>query len=208
MNKPALLVLIAYGLVSAVGLHYHELFLDEAHHFLVSRDSSSLSDFYNNLRYDGHPRLWGALLFLITHFITPDPVGMQVLQWLFAMAGAYVLLRYGPFSLWMKVLILAGYYFLFEYNVLSRNYAIGIWMLWLCCHLVREPEKNAWWVGVLILFMCSAHLFFAFASMGLFLLLGADWWGRRWRVGRLMVVTIFFAVGLTTSLIQARTPSV
>jgi hypothetical protein len=205
MKAPILIVLVAYGVISAVGLHYHELFLDEAHHFLVSRDSSSLSDFYNNLRYDGHPRLWGALLFLITHFITPDPVGMQVLQWLFAMAGAYVLLRYGPFTLWMKVLILAGYYFLFEYDVLSRNYAIGIWMLWLCCHLLKDVNRNIWWIGVLILLMCSAHLFFTFASIGLFLYVLVE---RRWRPARLAVLGAFFVVGLTTAIIQAQTPSV
>src|ERR1700722_4983796 len=142
MKAPILIILVAYGVVSAVGLHYHEFFLDEAHHFLVSRDSSSLGDFYYNLRYDGHPRLWGALLYFITHFITIDPTGMQVLQWLFSMAGAFVLLQYVPFPLWMKVVILAGYYFLFEYNVLSRNYAIGIWMLWLCCHLFEDAEKT------------------------------------------------------------------
>jgi hypothetical protein len=201
MNKPALLVLIAYGLVSAVGLHYHELFLDEAHHFLVSRDSSSLAEFYYNLRYDGHPRLWGALLYLITHFITTDPAGMQVLQWLFAMAGAYVLLRYGPFTLWMKVMILAGYYFLFEYNILSRNYAIGIWMLWMCCHLMRDANRNRWWIGVLILLMCNAHLFFTFASIAIVLYLLVE---RR----RLAVIGGFFAVGLMMAVIQAQTPSV
>jgi hypothetical protein len=208
MNKRDLCLLVAYGVVSAVGLHYHELFLDEAHHFLVSRDSSSLGEFYYNLRYDGHPRLWGALLYLITHYITTDPLGMQVLQWLFSMAGAFVLLRYGPFTWRTKLLILAGYYFLFEYNVLSRNYAIGIWMLWLCCHLLRDVEKNGWKIGILILLMCSAHLFFTFASIGIFLYILADWWERRWRVARLSVVAIFFTIGLASAVIQARTPSV
>jgi hypothetical protein len=205
MNKQVLFALAAYGVVSAVGLHFHELFLDEAHHFLVSRDSPSLGDLYYNLRYDGHPRLWGGLLYLITHFITADPVGMQVLQWLFVMAGGYVLLRYGPFSLWMKLLILAGYYFLFEYNVLSRNYAIGIWMLWACCYLLRDVNRNIWWIGVLILLMCSAHLFFSFASIGIFLYVLAD---RRCEGRRLAILAIFFGIGLTTAIIQARTPSV
>src|ERR1700730_11047047 len=109
MKRRALIMLIIYGLISAVGLYYHEFFLDEAHHFLVSRDSATLSDLYYNLRLDGHPRLWRALLFFITYDITTDPTGMQVLQWVFAMAGAYVLLRYGPFTLWMKILILTGY---------------------------------------------------------------------------------------------------
>ncbi|HET6253998.1 MAG TPA: hypothetical protein VFE32_07985 [Puia sp.] len=204
MNKRALFVLIAYGVVSAVGLHNHELFLDEAHHFLVSRDSPTLGDFYYNLRYDAHPRLWGALLYFITHFITADPAGMQVLQWLFVMAGAYALLRYGPFTFWMKVLILAGYYFLYEYDVLSRNYAIGIWMLWLCCHLLRGGDRNVWWLGALMVLMCSAHLFFAFAAAGIFLDVLAE---RRWRIGRLGVLTCFFVAGLATSIIQAKAPA-
>jgi hypothetical protein len=208
MKAPILIILVAYGVVSAVGLHYHEFFLDEAHHFLVSRDSSSLGDFYYNLRYDGHPRLWGALLYFITHFITIDPTGMQVLQWLFSMAGAFVLLQYGPFPLWMKVVILAGYYFLFEYNVLSRNYAIGIWMLWLCCHLLEDAEKNVWKIGVLILLMSSAHLFFTFASIGIFVYAISDWRQRRWAVRRFALLAAFFAVGLATAMIQARTPSV
>ena len=214
--KMVLPILLVYGVVSAVGLHYHELFLDEAHHFLVSRDSGTLGELYSNLRYDGHPRLWGALLFLITHYITVDPVAMQVLQWCFAMVTAFVLLRYGPFSWWMKVLILAGYYFLFEYDLLSRNYAIGIWMLFLCCHLLRDVERNAWGIGLLILFMCSAHLFFAFASVAIFLYAVMDWWGRgvepragrRWNPVRFAVLAVPFAAGMVMALIQAQTPSV
>src|SRR5579872_1688133 len=99
-------VLLLYGTLSAVGLHFHELFLDEAHHFLISRDSASLGELYYNLRFDGHPRLWGILLFLVTHYLTASPTGMQALQWLSAMSGAFVLLRYGPFLRWTKLLIL------------------------------------------------------------------------------------------------------
>lgn len=56
-------VLALYVIISALGLHAHELFLDEAHHFLLARDSATLAEMYNNARYDGHPRLWHAHLF-------------------------------------------------------------------------------------------------------------------------------------------------
>ena len=79
MNRPApklslkivLPILSVYCCISVLGLYYHELFLDEAHHFLMSRDSPSLADLYYNLRYDGHPRLWGVLLYFITHYLPP-----------------------------------------------------------------------------------------------------------------------------------------
>src|SRR6185312_7766451 len=214
-----LFVLAVYGVVSAAGLYHHELFLDEAHHFLVSRDSGSLADMYRNLRYDGHPRLWGALLFLVTHYVTVSPAGMQVLQWLFAMTTAFVLLQYGPFDRWTKLLILAGYYFIYEFDVLSRDYAIGIWMLFLCCHLLRRVEKHAVWIGCIAFLMCNAHLFFAFAAGAILVyLLAAGFWvgsvvpggssgsrptkaGRRLRA-RYAAMMVLIVLGLAAALIQ------
>jgi hypothetical protein len=107
----------------------------------------------------------------------------------------------------MKILMLAGYYFLFEYDVLSRNYAIGIWMLFLCTHWLRDPGRNAWRIGVLILLMCSAHVFFAMASIGIFACVLADRRKAGLSTGRLTVLSVFFVLGLAASIIQARTPS-
>ena len=47
-------LLAVFVTVSAAGLYYHELFLDEVQHFLIGRDSNSLSSMYWNMRYDGH----------------------------------------------------------------------------------------------------------------------------------------------------------
>ena len=57
MNRPesklslkiVLPILSVYCCISVLGLHYHELFLDEAHHFLVSRDSHSLVRFWETI---------------------------------------------------------------------------------------------------------------------------------------------------------------
>jgi hypothetical protein len=217
MNRPApklslkivLPILSVYCCISVLGLYYHELFLDEAHHFLMSRDSPSLADLYYNLRYDGHPRLWGVLLYFITHYITPDPAAMQALQLLLSVSAAFVFLRYGPFALSMKILILPGYYFLFEYNLLSRNYALGIVMLFICCHLLYDAEKNLLWIGALLLLMCNAHLFFAFASIGLFLYLVLEYArGKKLLTRRFIFFALLFGIGLACALIQAHTPAV
>jgi hypothetical protein len=217
MNRPepklslkiVLPILSVYCCISVLGLHYHELFLDESHHFLVSRDSPSLADLYYNLRYDGHPRLWGVLLYFITHYITSDPAAMQALQLLLSVSAAFVFLRYGPFSVPMKILILLGYYFLFEYNLLSRNYALGIVMLFICCHLLYDVEKNLLRIGVLLILMCNAHLFFAFASIGIFLYLGWDYIREKKVLTRRRLLFVFlFGIGMACTLIQAHTPSV
>ncbi len=202
-------ILLVYCLISVLGIHYHELFLDEAHHFVTPRDSSSLAEFYDNLRYDGHPRLWGGMLFFITHYITANPVAMQILHLLITASAVYVFLRYAPFSLTMKILILSGYYFLFEYNWLSRNYAPGILLLFICCHLLRNAEKNLLRIGCLILLMCSTHVFFTFASMGIFGYLFIDYARqKKLLTRRFLLFTGLFLVGFACALIQARTPTV
>ena len=202
-------ILLVYCVVSALGIHYHELFLDEAHHFLVPRDSATLAEFYDNLRYDGHPRLWGGLLFFITHYITANPVAMRIFHLLITASAVFVFLRYAPFSLPMKILILSGYYFLFEYNWLSRNYAPGILLLFICCHLLRDAEKNLLRIGCLILLLCSTHVFFTFASMGIFGYLFIDYARqKKLLTRRFLLFTGLFLVGFASALIQARTPTV
>jgi hypothetical protein len=201
-------VLFLYASIVALGLHFHELFLDEAHHFLLARDSDSLASMYNNARYDGHPRLWHALLFFITHVITTDPVAMQVFHWLITTAVAYVFLRYAPFDLSIKILVLAGYYFLFEYSLLSRNYALGILLLFICCHLLNDKEKNLVGVGALLVVMCNTHIFFTFAAMGIFLILFIDRVRQRKLFSRRFILfTGLFLIGFASALIQARTPA-
>jgi hypothetical protein len=200
-------ILALYFVISATGLYYHELFLDEAQHFLLGRDSDSLSSLYYNTRYDGHPRLWDALLFSITHWISPSYAGMQVVHLMITTAVVFVFLRFAPFGLPTKLLILCGYYFLFEYNLLSRNYSLGILQLFSVCCLLRNPDKNLLWIGVLILLMCNTHMFYTFAGMGIFLYLFARAYEeRKLAEPRFILFSLFCVTGLTLALIQFQTP--
>jgi hypothetical protein len=202
-------LLAAYLVISIVGMLRHELWLDEAQHFLIGRDSHSLTGMYYNMRYDGHPRLWNFMIYLVTHYITESYAGMQVLHLLITTSTIFVFLRYAPFSLLIKILIISGYYFLFEYNLLSRNYALGILLLFACCVLVREPRKNILWIGAILFIMCNTHLFFAFAAIGIFLYLLPEFarekqlFTPRWLLFSVMVMA-----GLICIAIQTRTPQV
>lgn len=198
-------VFLIYVAIVGVGMHYHELWLDESQHFLIGRDSDSLSGLYWNMRYDGHPRLWNFMIFFVTHFISSSYIGMQVLHWLIVAGAAWLFLRYAPFTLLVKVLILSGYYFLFEYSVLSRNYAPGILLLFGVCVLLREPRKYLLWIGVLLFLMCNMHLFFAFAAMGVFFYLAIEY-RKEWVNVRFLLFTLLFVAGFVCVAIQTRTP--
>ncbi len=106
-------LLAAYLVISIVGMLHHELWLDEAQHFLIGRDSHSLPEMYYNMRYDGHPRLWNFMIYLVTHYITESYAGMQVLHLLITTSTIFVFLRFAPFSLLIKILIISGLLFSF-----------------------------------------------------------------------------------------------
>jgi hypothetical protein len=205
--RQVLFLLAIYLLVSIIGMAHHELWLDEAQHFLIGRDSHSLPEMYYNMRYDGHPRLWNGLLYLITHFITPSYIGMQVFHLAIAACTAFIFLRYAPFSLPVKILVLCGYYFIFEYDLISRNYAPGILLLFICCLLMRDPRKNLLWIGMLLFLMCNTHLFFAFAAMGIFFYLSWDYIEKKeWFTTRYALFAFIFLAGFICVIIQTRTP--
>jgi hypothetical protein len=202
-------ILAIYATFTVIGLHAHELFLDEAHHFLIGRDSTSLTDVFNNARYDGHPRLWHTLIFFITHTLTTNPIALQVLQGLIAISVAFIFLRYAPFSVPIKVAVLFGYYFLFEYNVLSRNYALGLLFLFLACALINGARRRLIPLGILILLMCNTHLFFTFASIGLYGYLFLEYTaGKKLLTRPFVILTTLFLLGFACACIQARVPHV
>jgi hypothetical protein len=205
--RQVLFLLSVYLLISIVGMVHHELWLDEAQHFLIGRDSHSLPEMYYNMRYDGHPRLWNGLLYLITHYITPSYIGMQVFHLMIATCTAFIFLRYAPFSLLIRILILSGYYFLFEYDLISRNYALGILLLFICCLLMRDPRKNILWMGMLLFLMCNVHLFYAFAAMGIYFYLSLEYIkNKEWFTGRFALFTLIFLAGFFCVIMQTRTP--
>ena len=195
-----------YVVIVAVGLYNHELWLDESHHFLIGRDSDSLGALYWNMRYDGHPRLWNFLLYFVTHYISPSYIGMQVLHGCIAAAAAWLFLRYAPFTLLQKVLVLSGYYFVFEYSVISRNYALGILLLFAVCILLRHPRKNILYIGALLFVMSNTHLFFAFAALGVYFYMAMEVGRREWLRGRFLLFTVLFAAGFILVIIQTQTP--
>jgi hypothetical protein len=72
--RQSLAITIVFFIVSAWGIYHHELWLDEAQHFLIARDSESLRSLYFNMQYDGHVRLWNYLLYFITHYISDNEI--------------------------------------------------------------------------------------------------------------------------------------
>jgi hypothetical protein len=204
--KKILPLSLVFLILSAIGIFRHELWLDEAQHFLIARDSDSLAEVYVHMQYDGHVRLWNFLLYFITHYISASPLSMQIFHWLIINATVFILLRSAPFRIPVKWMIVFGYFFLYEYDVIARNYAPGILLVFACCALLRDFQKNMLWVSLLLILMCNMHLFFVFAAISIGLWVTTS----SWQIGkinlRFFIFLMLLAIGILSVVIQIDIP--
>src|SRR6201996_4684443 len=202
--KYVLPIMLLYSIVSLAGTFHHEIFLEEAQQLTIGRDSNSIVDVFKNMLYEGHVTLWNSFLFFITHYISPRPIYMQLFHLLVINGTVLVFLRYAPFNLSVKALVIFGCYFLFVYSLISRNYALGILLLFICCILMANPAKRMLSIGIVVVLMCFTHLFYVFAAIGIFVYLLFYVIGKKELYWRFQVFTCLFLFGIICALIQTR----
>jgi hypothetical protein len=151
-----LLLTAPFLLFYLIQLAHHQLWRDELNAFGIAVASPTVTSLFHHIRYEGHPWLWYALLWGVAH-ITVDPIGMKVLQGAIGIAIYLVIGLGSPFSRLEKVLIFLGYFFCFEYTVMSRMYGLLVLLLLLYLRVrngapeAGSRERNRLLVGALLL---------------------------------------------------------
>lgn len=167
MNQPGrnpgfLWPLLGIGLYVALGLlvlGHHEMWRDEFQAWLIAKKSQSLRELWQNTRYEGHPLLWFLTLYGLTRF-TVQPEAMKVLHFLVAVASVALIWRYAPFSSGYKALITFGYFFFYEYAVISRNYAQGVLLVLLFLSAYRPYlDKPYSLLAGLLALLCQTSIY-------------------------------------------------
>ncbi|HEX6846306.1 MAG TPA: hypothetical protein VF144_04985 [Chitinophagaceae bacterium] len=158
-SNPALwIILIIYIIGAGSGILHHELWGDEIHSWNIAKGSDSISDLIINTRYEGHPPLWYTILWVISKF-THDTFSFQVVHFLIACGVVFLILFYSPFPIATKILLPFGYFFLFEYAVISRNYSIGILVAFCLCVIMHRNFKGKLLLYYSLLFLlCNTHI--------------------------------------------------
>lgn len=206
-DKTYLYVLTSlFFVVSFIGILHHELWLDEAHHWLLSRDSETLMHLIKNTRYEGHPILWNILLYIITRF-TLNPFWMQFLHILTSTSVVFLFLRKAPFSLIFKTLFIFGYFMIFEYNLISRNYILGILFLFLACSVFKNRDKKFILLSIYLALAANVHLIFCVITFALFLTLQLENFQNKQLLKKTSIIGSFiFGIGLLIAIIQIIPP--
>ena len=167
--EPRALHWILFGLLVAFNLYQlltHAMWRDELLAWSIARESSTLSELYQNRQYEGFPLLWHLLLWLLT-FLTHSPLIMQLFHFACALAAHVLIMTRAPFSPGLRLAIVAGYYLSFEYCIISRAYVLGVLLttIFCACHewLLRHPVIRGGILGLL----ANSSVFGAILSLAL-----------------------------------------
>lgn len=136
------LLFAAACIIGGITIYHHEMWRDELQAFLLVRDSENLSQLWQNVRYEGHPILWHFLLYF-TYHLFPSIYTIQIVHILIGLLVIALIIFFSPFSTSEKFLLTFSYFFSFEYLVISRNYSIGIFFLFLGICLSTRSTRNS-----------------------------------------------------------------
>lgn len=159
----------------------HEIWRDECAPWLFAANPSPI-ELLSDVAYEGHPWLWFVAVWLVRRAVD-HPLAMQLFHLLLATGSTFVLLRFGPWSRSLRVLLAGGYFLFFEYTVLARNYAFGVLFLFLFCALAgtaKRPRSTGAFValGALLFLLAQSNAFAAILALAGVVWLAAEWLWR------------------------------
>ena len=210
----ALALTFTYFLVGLFAAFHHEMWRDEIQAWLLARDSTGVFDLLRHMKYDGHPALWHLLLIPITR-LTASPTGMQILHLLIATSTVFLVTRNSPLTPLQKVCFAFGYYSLYEYGVVCRNYAVSLLLVTILCTLLRQRYQKPIPVALILFLMSltSVHALVLVISVGLGL--GLDYLLTRQDLAedstvstlRINLGFAIITVGILTAVLQLNPPA-
>jgi hypothetical protein len=163
-RKLSILLAVISLVLGILGIYHHEMWRDETEAWMIARDSNTLLELRNHMTYQGHPMLWHLGLWIITRF-THNPFYMQIYHVLIMMSVIYLFTRYSTFPTWIKLLFPFGYYTLFEYSIISRNYSIALLLLIVFCIFIQKKKYIS--SAIVLGLVSNTNAFALIASTGL-----------------------------------------
>lgn len=165
-------VLAVYIVILVTSAVHHEMWRDEVRALSFARVGSSFPAMLQNLRHEGHPAVWYTLL-RVAYSSFGSVLVLPVISGIIAVASVYLVLWYSPLSAVQKVLFAFGIFPLYEYSVMSRNYGIGMLLVFglFVLYPIRNHRPVLWGAVIAVLANTSVHA----AIIALALLAGWVW---------------------------------
>jgi hypothetical protein len=157
--KEAFLISFVFLIIELIIIQFHEVWRDEIETWAIAMNSHSIGELFYNSRYEGHPKLWFLLVYALQRF-THVIFGMQVMHLCIASLTVFVFSYFSPFNFLKNILFCFGYFFAYEYSIISRNYGIEMLFLFLITGLfLRYKEKHLLVISVLFFLMLQTNVY-------------------------------------------------
>ncbi|GGH66601.1 hypothetical protein [Phaeocystidibacter marisrubri] len=173
----------------------HSPWRDEGQAIMLAQDATGFWDLIQRIRWEGHPMLWFLIAKAAGPSITP------LIHGLIAVLTNAIIVFKSKWPAWMRWTLPLSFYFVFEYAVISRDYAIGVLLLFTAVSLWKGKHRNRMnGAFILLLLATQANFFSALLAgvLGLLMLLenpkDKNWY---WRIPLALFVLIFTAYQLT-----------
>ena len=145
-----------YLVLTIIGVYRHVLWRDEMQGWLVALQSQNIFELWSANAPSGHPILYPLLTYIST-LIHPNPISMQLMQWLLAAISAFLFVRYSPFTKLHKILFLFGYFPFWEYCLLSRHYVVLELLVFCGAMLVTSKEFSLLLTSIVVALLFNTH---------------------------------------------------
>lgn len=163
-----IIIILVYAFITLFVIMHHEIWGDEAQAWLVVRDL----DFWGiikHVRTEGHPLLW---YFLILPFakLKFSVFSMQILNWLFMVAGAALLLWKAPFNYFCKISVLCSAGFLYWFPALARSYSLIPVLLFFLAIFYKKQKEHPYIYSTILILLANVHVIMLGFCSALFVL--------------------------------------
>ena len=201
------LALAAFLALTTVLAINHVMWRDEVRALSVAIHSTSWGDLWNNLHSEGHPILWYAIL-RVAYGLTHSVLVMPVLSIAFAAAAAFLILRFAPFPIWARLMIVFGAFLGYEFSVLARNYGIAILLMMVACILFPRRHERPILLGMTLALIANSSVHAALAALVLAFVWAMDVFDPAYRSALLSAASIagivIVILGVVVAVVSAR----
>ena len=106
----------------------HEPWRDEAQGYVLVRDTT-LAELILHMKFESQFLLWYLLTWVLVRLFGVTIFGLNLLHWAISCCTAFLVLRRAPFRLLTRAAMIFAVMFAFEFTVVTRHYALGIFLL-------------------------------------------------------------------------------
>ncbi len=149
---PAELILwLAFAALTLAAVCYHEPWRDEAQAYVVVRDNT-LAGLILHMKFESQFLLWYLFTWPFVRLLGVPIFGINLFHWALSCSTAYLIVRRAPFRFLTRGALIFSILFAFEFTVVARHYAIGVFLLTVLLMNWRERFRRP------VLYACGIAL--------------------------------------------------